>query len=82
MNQVARRSSARKARKPEQAEDYQNLDFRRKNWILFGAGLASIAAGFGFLASGDITMAPILLVSGYLVLIPWAILTRTPSGGE
>lgn len=66
-------------RSPERANAYQSLDFRRKNWILFASGLLAIAAGFGMLATGDITLAPILLVGGYLVLIPWAILARAPS---
>ncbi len=81
LNQPTRkaRPSARKARIAERSDEYQSLDFRRKNWILFGAGLVAIAAGFAMLAMGDITLAPILLVGGYLVLIPWAILTRTPA---
>ena len=56
--------------------------FMRKNWILAAAGLASILIGYvclrippaeGFLS---LTLAPVLLVAGYCVLIPLAILTR------
>ena len=42
--------------------------------MFFGIGLIVIIAGFIALATGDITIAPILLVIGYCVLIPIAIL--------
>lgn len=42
--------------------------------ILAGAGLVSIVAGFALLSGGSITLAPILLVAGYVVLVPLAIL--------
>ena len=54
--------------------------FRRVNYILFGAALAVIAIGFVFLAGGSITMAPLLLVLGYAVLVPLAILYRPRPG--
>ena len=56
--------------------------FTRKNWTLAAAGLASILIGYvclrippaeGFLS---LTLAPVLLVAGYCVLIPLAILAR------
>lgn len=50
--------------------------FGRKNYILFGLALAVIVLGFFFLSTGDITLAPILLVAGYCVLVPWAILAK------
>jgi hypothetical protein len=43
-------------------------------WKIFWGGLASIVAGYIFLAAGDITAAPILLVLGYCVLIPLSFL--------
>lgn len=61
------------------------LPFTRKNWTIFGLGLAVIAVGYvllrippvdGFLS---LTAAPILLVLGYCVLIPAAILVRDSS---
>ena len=58
------------------------LPFTRKNLNLFLAGLASIVVGYALLsippADGflSLTMAPILLVVGYCVLIPAAILVR------
>lgn len=43
-------------------------------WKLFAAGLAAIVAGYILLALNDITLAPILLVLGYCVLVPLAFL--------
>lgn len=48
----------------------------RKNWILLGVALLVIVAGYVALSLGSITLAPLLLVAGYCVLIPWAILAR------
>lgn len=61
------------------------LPFTRKNWILFAAGLGVIAVGYALLrvppADGflSLTAAPVLLVLGYCVLIPAAILARDKS---
>ena len=63
-----RPTGARPAPPPD--PEMQVLALGRKNWILMGAGGVSILAGFGLLATGDITVAPILLLAGYLVLIP------------
>ena len=43
-------------------------------WKMFVAGLASIGVGYIFLAANDITIAPVLLVLGYFVLVPLAFL--------
>ena len=48
----------------------------RRNWISFGVALLVIVIGYVFLANGSITLAPLLLVVGYCVLIPYAILAR------
>jgi uncharacterized membrane protein HdeD (DUF308 family) len=62
--------------------EQSDLPFVHKNWTLAAAGLASILIGYvclrippaeGFLS---LTLAPVLLVAGYCVLIPWAILAR------
>jgi hypothetical protein len=50
--------------------------FGRRNYILFAAGLAAIIAGFIFLGTGDTVFAPILLVLGYCVIIPIAIMIK------
>lgn len=51
-----------------------SLGFGRINYILMGAGLIMIIVGYIFLALGDITIAPILLVLGYCGVLPVAIL--------
>jgi O-antigen ligase len=43
---------------------------------LFVVAVAVIVLGFIALALGSTTLAPILLVAGYLVLLPWAIIAR------
>jgi hypothetical protein len=43
-------------------------------WKLFTAGLLAIVAGYILLAINDITIAPVLLVLGYCVLVPLAFL--------
>ena len=58
------------------------LPFTRKNWTLFAIGLAVITLGYVLLrippADGflSLTAAPILLVAGYCVIVPAAILVR------
>jgi hypothetical protein len=53
-----------------------NIQFKPKNWILLGVGILTIIAGYLFLSQGSITLAPILLVGGYCILIPVAILIK------
>ena len=66
----------------------RDLPFTNRNWLIFGGGVAVIAVGYGLLsippADGflSLTMAPILLVLGYCVVIPWAILYRDPGARE
>lgn len=43
-------------------------------WKLFAAGLVVITAGYVLLAMNDITVAPLLLVLGYCILVPLAFL--------
>ncbi len=38
-------------------------------WLLWAA-LAAFALGFGLLAAGSLSVAPLLLVGGYCVLLP------------
>ncbi len=58
------------------------LPFTAENYYLFFAGLAVIVIGYVCMGSGQVygtlslTVSPILLCIGYLVLIPAAILYR------
>ena len=50
------------------------LAFDRRNYVTFALALATIIAGWLALGRGSITLAPPLLVAGYCVLVPAAIL--------
>ena len=43
-------------------------------WLWWGLAAATILLGYADLARGGMTIAPILLVAGYCVLVPLAIL--------
>lgn len=47
-----------------------------KNYLLFVMALTAIGLGFYTLSKGSVTLAPILLILGYCVLVPLAILLR------
>jgi hypothetical protein len=47
---------------------------RRFRWKLFGIGMAAIVLGYVLLAANNITIAPVLLVLGYCVLVPLSFL--------
>lgn len=72
---MARKRQARRAsRRRERAQrSGASLRFSRKNGILGLAGLLVIVLGYVLLAQGSITAAPLLLVLGYLVLLPLAL---------
>jgi hypothetical protein len=48
--------------------------FALRNWILLAAGLVAVVIGFVTLAGGSTVAAPLLLMLGYLVLIPLGII--------
>ena len=53
--------------------------FNKKNYLLFGIGILVIILGYIIMATGDVNsfqsvkLAPVLLVIGYLVIIPLSI---------
>ena len=59
------------AQKKKKESDFP---FVKNNYILFAVGILVIIVGFIFLATGDITLSPILLIVGYCVIIPIALL--------
>ena len=61
-------------KKTDQASSSASLQFTRVNGLLAVAGLASLTAGYWLLAQGSVTAAPLLLVLGYVVLLPMAII--------
>ena len=50
------------------------LAFSTINLVLGVAGLIALALGYLLLSQGSITAAPILLVLGYVVLVPLALI--------
>lgn len=68
--------------KRQQRGAKSGLDFTRNNYLILGIGLFFIILGFLFLGFGDITVAPILLVLGYCVIIPLGILFPKKKEGE
>ena len=50
------------------------LSFTRVNALLGAGGLVALTLGYWMLAQGSITVAPLLLVLGYVVLLPLAII--------
>ena len=51
-----------------------NLRFTKVNAALGVGGIAALTLGYWLLAQGSITAAPVLLVLGYVVLLPMAII--------
>lgn len=62
-----------KAKKVKEKEK-DTLGFTKRNYYLFALGLVVIVVGFITLRMGSITLAPILLVLGYCVIIPLSII--------
>jgi Ca2+/Na+ antiporter len=56
--------------------------FGKANYILFGLTLLVLLIGYFVLAKGSITLAPILLVIGYCVLLPLSIIYRGRAGAS
>lgn len=53
--------------------------FGKRNYILLAIALVVIIAGYLALGMGSITLAPLLLVIGYCVLIPIALIVKDPA---
>jgi len=59
-----------------------------KAFIIFGIGILTIIIGYFIMASGDtysfrtLTLAPVILLIGYLIIIPTAILLRKKNPTE
>ena len=51
-----------------------SVRFSIRNWVLLAAGLLAIIVGFVTLAAGSTVAAPLLLVLGYVILIPLGII--------
>ncbi len=62
--------------KEKKGQEKTKLPFGRKNYLVFVLGILVIVLGYILLGYGSITLAPILLVLGYCVIIPISIMIR------
>ncbi len=63
------------ARKNKKTVVHEQLAFSKRNYIGFAIGLIMIVVGYISLSKGSMTLAPILLVLGYCVVVAIAIIT-------
>ncbi|HDQ98906.1 MAG TPA: hypothetical protein ENN51_01265 [candidate division WOR-3 bacterium] len=61
---------------PKKKPERPQVSFGVKNYAMMGVGLVAIIIGYITLAGGSITLAPLLLVLGYCVIIPLGLLLR------
>jgi len=73
---MSRPETRKPAVKGRQVANRDTLPFTRKNQILFASGMVMIVLGFFLLSRNSITLAPLLLVLGYCVVIPLAIIAK------
>jgi uncharacterized membrane protein HdeD (DUF308 family) len=52
------------------------LRLKPKNWGIIILGIVVVGIGFLYLSRGSLTLAPILLVLGYAILIPIGIILK------
>ena len=74
MAQRTRQKTTAPASAPSAQAQRAALSFSAINGILLAAGFASVIAGYVLLAQGSNTLAPVLLVLGYAILIPLGII--------
>ena len=77
-----RETKSRPPLRPRAEPEGARIAFGPTNYALFGAAVVAIVLGYALLGRGSITLAPILLVLGYVVLLPAGILVRRDLRGE
>ena len=70
----------RSLRKPPEAD--LGFTWGRPNTLLLGLALMALVAGYVALSKGSTTLAPVLLVTGYCVLVPASLLYRGRNQGS
>ena len=64
---------------------FKGWAFGKKNYLIFSIGLALVIIGYIFMANGEansfqsLTLAPIMLFLGYIVVIPVSLVYRDKS---
>jgi hypothetical protein len=77
----------RKRAKRRRSED-RSLPLAKTNYILLVVGVGIIVIGYLFMLEGSvdgimpIVIAPILLITGYCIIIPFALLYRPKEGAD
>lgn len=59
-----------------------NWPYGKKNYVVFALAIIVIVIGFITLGQGSMTLSPILLVLGYCVLIPIALMIKDEPAKE
>jgi hypothetical protein len=73
---MAKKVKKKKEKPIKKEATLTSVNLSKKNMLFFGIGLILVIVGFIMLAAGDILLAPILLVVGYLVFFPLGILLK------
>lgn len=73
---MAKKEKKKKEKLTKRGDVLTSANFSKKNMLFFGIGLILVVVGFIMLAAGDILLAPILLIVGYLVFFPLGILLK------
>ena len=73
MKRKTKETPRRRRPAPAPTVSESDLNFGPRNYSALGAALAAILLGFFLLSRGSITAAPILLVLGYCVLVPYGL---------
>lgn len=73
---MAKKEKKKKEKLIKREDILTSANFSKKNMLFFGIGLILVVVGFIMLAAGDIVLAPILLIVGYLVFFPLGILLK------
>lgn len=60
----------------QKREEIEKIKFGKINYLLLLFGIVAIVIGYLTLSKGSITTAPILLVLGYCILIPFGLIIR------
>jgi hypothetical protein len=84
MSQQQSRPVVKPKAQRKQVEHDLGFVWRPLNTVLLAVGVASILAGYFTLSKGSITLAPVLLVAGYVGFIPASLvfLGRNKASGE
>lgn len=75
-NSKSKKSGATKPVKPVKSAPKPEWPYGKKNYVIFAIALFVIILGFIFLGQGSITLAPFLLVVGYCVILPIALVVK------